>query len=76
MAFNDDDYLKAGPLFITTDRILEERAFYKYSNEMLELLNMNTDNRTTYLETNGNTESNMRTLNITTQSSAALKVQL
>lgn len=60
MAFNEDTFFKAGPLFITTDRILEDRAFYKYSNEMLELLNINIDNRTTYLEKAGNTEADMR----------------
>ena len=60
MDFNEDTFFKAGPLFITTDRILEDRAFYSYSNEMLELLNINIDNRTTYLEKAGNTEANMR----------------
>lgn len=35
MDFNNDDYFKAGPLFITTDRILEDRAFYAYSDEYL-----------------------------------------
>lgn len=60
MDFNEDIFFKAGPLFITTDRILEDRAFYSYSNEMLELLNINIDNRTTYLEKAGNTEANMR----------------
>ncbi len=45
MDFNKDMYFKAGPLFITTDRILEDRAFYKYSQEMLDLLNLSVDSR-------------------------------
>lgn len=61
MAFNKDEYYKAGPLFITTDRILEERLYYSYSNELLKHYNMDKDNRgETYLETDGSSEANMR----------------
>ncbi len=61
MAFNDDDYFKAGPLFITTDRVLEDRGFYRYSNELLAHYGMSVDDRPkTYLEEAGSTEANMR----------------
>lgn len=60
MDFNNDDYFKAGPLFITTDRILEDRAFYAYSDEYLEYLNMSEDNRPLYLQGAYNTVANMR----------------
>ncbi len=61
MDFNEDTFFKAGPLFITTDRILEDRAFYSYSNELLAHYGMSVDDREkTYLEEEGNTEANMR----------------
>ena len=60
MNFNQDKYYKAGPLFITTDRMLEDRAFYKYSEELLKNYNETIDNRTIYLAGDENREASMR----------------